>query len=185
MSKRVFRAVALGGMVVFIGVGALSVAGADARSFSARPLNGYEENMDISTVARGSFEATLSTDGTTLSYEVRFDGLEGTVTQSHIHFGKAATNGGISIWLCQTAAAPAPAGTNPPTCPESGAVTGEVDSSDVVGPNGQGIEPGAFDEIIAAMRAGHTYVNVHSTKWPGGEIRAQINTTRSSDDSSR
>ena len=174
MSKRVFRAVALGGMVVFIGVGALSVAGADARSFSARPLNGYEENMDISTVARGSFEATLSTDGTTLSYEVRFDGLEGTVTQSHIHFGKAATNGGISIWLCQTAAAPAPAGTTPPTCPASGTVTGEVDASDVVGPAGQGIEAGAFAEIVKAMRAGHAYVNVHSAKFPGGEIRAQI-----------
>ena len=24
------------------------------------------------------------------------------------------------------------------------------------------------------MRAGHAYANVHSTKWPGGEIRAQI-----------
>ena len=28
------------------------------------------------------------------------------------------------------------------------------------------------------MRAGHTYANVHSTKWPGGEIRAQINDRR-------
>jgi hypothetical protein len=38
---------------------------------------------------------------------------------------------------------------------------------------------GSFDELVAAMRAGHTYVNVHSTgadpAWPGGEIRAQIN----------
>ena len=38
---------------------------------------------------------------------------------------------------------------------------------------------GSFDELVAAMRAGHTYVNVHSTgadpEWPGGEIRAQIN----------
>ena len=39
---------------------------------------------------------------------------------------------------------------------------------------GQGIEPGNLAEILAAMRAGHAYANVHSTKWPGGEIRAQI-----------
>jgi hypothetical protein len=182
MSKRVFRAVALGGLVVFIGLSALSVAGADARSFSARPLNGYEENPDISTVARGSFEATLSSDGTTLAYELRFDGLEGNVTQSHIHFGKPAINGGISVWLCQTATNPAPT-EGIPQCPvPGGTVTGELTAADVVGPLGQGIEPGAFDEIIAAMRAGHAYVNVHSTKWPGGEIRAQINTTRASDD---
>lgn len=179
MSKRVFRAVALGGMVVFIGIGALSVAGADARSFSARALTGYQENPDISTVARGSFQAELSADGTTLSYVLRFDGLEGAVTQSHIHFGKVAVNGGVSMFLCGTAAFPGPAGT--PTCPESGTVTGELSAAAVLGPTTQGIEVGAFDEIIAAMRAGHAYVNVHSTKWPGGEIRAQISTIRASD----
>jgi hypothetical protein len=32
-----------------------------------------------------------------------------------------------------------------------------------------------FDDFAAALRSGHTYANVHSTKWPGGEVRAQIN----------
>ena len=35
-------------------------------------------------------------------------------------------------------------------------------------------EPARVDELVAALRGGHTYVNVHSSKWPGGEIRAQI-----------
>ena len=47
--------------------------------------------------------------------------------------------------------------------------------ADVVGPNGQGIEPGSFAEILRAMRAGHSYANIHTTRWPGGEIRGQIN----------
>ena len=50
----------------------------------------------------------------------------------------------------------------------------EIDATDVIGPEAQGIEPGAFAELIAAMRAGHTYANVHSSKWPTGEIRTQI-----------
>jgi hypothetical protein len=38
----------------------------------------------------------------------------------------------------------------------------------------QGLEPGEFDELVDAIRAGVTYVNVHTTKFPGGEIRGQI-----------
>jgi hypothetical protein len=54
-------------------------------------------------------------------------------------------------------------------------VTGTVIAADVIGPTAQGIPPGGFAEIIAAMRAGHTYANVHNSMFPGGEIRAQIN----------
>jgi hypothetical protein len=54
-------------------------------------------------------------------------------------------------------------------------VEGDVTPADVIGPNGQGIEPGSFQEILRAMRAGHSYVNIHTTRWPGGEIRGQIN----------
>jgi hypothetical protein len=50
-------------------------------------------------------------------------------------------------------------------------------AADVIGPTTQGIEPGAFAELVRAMRAGVTYTNVHSTKFPAGEIRGQINDT--------
>jgi len=53
-------------------------------------------------------------------------------------------------------------------------VSGELTAEDVVGPAPQGIAPTEFAEIIAAMRAGRAYVNVHSSKYGGGEIRAQI-----------
>ena len=38
----------------------------------------------------------------------------------------------------------------------------------------QGLNTGELDELILAIRAGATYANVHSTLWPGGEIRSQI-----------
>jgi hypothetical protein len=31
-----------------------------------------------------------------------------------------------------------------------------------------------FEELVAAFRAGKTYVNVHSSLYQGGEIRAQL-----------
>lgn len=177
MSKRVVRAVALGALVLVLGAGAYAVAGGDARNFRASPLSGFEENPDLSTTGRGSWSARLSSDGTTLNYTLRFSNLEGTVTQSHIHFGKRALNAGISMWLCGTATNPGPAGT--PPCPApGGTVSGELTAEDVVGPAAQGIDPGQFNEILAAMRAGHAYVNVHSSKYGGGEIRAQIRVVR-------
>jgi hypothetical protein len=45
----------------------------------------------------------------------------------------------------------------------------------VIGPAGQGIAAGEFSELVDALRAGRAYANVHSSKFPGGEIRGQIN----------
>jgi CHRD domain-containing protein len=61
-------------------------------------------------------------------------------------------------------------------------VTGTIRPSDVVGPTGQGIAAGEFEELVAAIRAGRAYANVHSAKFPGGEIRGQINDDDQRDD---
>ena len=45
----------------------------------------------------------------------------------------------------------------------------------MIGPSGQGIAPGEYAELLRAIRAGATYANVHTTKYPAGEIRAQLN----------
>jgi hypothetical protein len=39
----------------------------------------------------------------------------------------------------------------------------------------QGIDTGEYQELVRAIDAGKTYANIHSTTWPGGEIRAQLN----------
>ena len=175
MGKLALRGLALAVVIGLLGVGSYAIAGGGSDKFNGSPLTGYEENLDLSTPGSGSFEARLSKDGTTLAYELTFGELEGVVTQSHVHFGKTALNGGISFWLCETATNPSPSDTTP-ACPSpGGTVRGEVTAAEVIGPATHGIAPGEFAEILAAMRAGHAYANVHTTTRPGGEIRAQIN----------
>jgi hypothetical protein len=130
----------------------------------------------ISTKASGKFEATIDDKNDTIHYTLRYDNLEGTVTQAHIHFGQRHTTGGIVVWLCQTAAVPAPANVSAatPMCPASGSVSGTITPAQVLEAVGQGIAPGEFEEVVAAIRAGRAYANVHSSLFPPGEIRGQI-----------
>jgi CHRD domain len=148
-------------------------------SFRAK-LTGYEEAspLTLSTSATGKFKATLNSAGDRLSYTLRYSGpfnanpAGGTVTQSHIHFGARAINGGISAFLC-TNLGNGPAGT--PACPTpSGTVSGTITAAQVIGPAGQGIQPGEFAELVKALRVGAAYANVHTTTFPAGEIRGQI-----------
>jgi len=172
MGKLALRGLVLAAVIALLGVGSYAIAGSNTNNFKGDPMLGYAENPDVSTVASGSFDAKLSSNGSSLHYVLSYQGLEGAVTQAHVHFGKTAVNGGISYFLCSNLPGPPP-GT--PPCPPAGTVEGDVEPIDVIGPVGQGIELGNLPEIIDAMRAGHAYANVHTTKWPGGEIRAQIN----------
>jgi hypothetical protein len=162
----VFAAVVLGGLLL---VASMAVAEGGKKNLKADELSGYQENPDVSSTSTGSFTATIDDDAQTIGYELSYSALEGgNALFAHIHFGKRAVNGGVSAFLC--------GGGDKPACPATdGTVTGVLDVADIIGPAGQGIEAASFSELVSAMRAGHTYVNVHTPRWPGGEIRAQIN----------
>ncbi len=166
----VVAAIVLGGVLV---VASLAIGAGGKKNLKSGELIGYEENPDISTRASGAFKLTLDDEARTIAYELAYRDLESNVSQAHIHFGKRAVNGGISVFLCSNLGN-GPAGT--PACPlQSGTVSRTVGVAEIIGPGGQGIAAGEFDELAAAMRAGATYANVHSATFPGGEIRAQIN----------
>jgi CHRD domain len=130
----------------------------------------------VSTRASGSFRAEIDDRARAIDYELSYEGLEGTVTQAHIHFGQRHTVGGIVVWLCQTAGTPAPAAVaaDTPICPPSGTVRGTIRPNQVIDVAGQGIAAGEFDELLRAIRSGTTYANVHSTLFPPGEIRGHL-----------
>ena len=131
----------------------------------------------VSTAGRGTFKTTIDEAAQSIRYELSYEALEGTVTQAHIHFGQYHTVGGIVVWLCQTAAAPAPAAVASltPACPSpQGTVEGTIGPRQVLAAAGQGIDAGEFEALVRAIRAGATYANVHSTLFAPGEIRGQI-----------
>jgi hypothetical protein len=136
-------------------------------------LSGYHETpLTLSTSGAGRFFATINDRTQEITYRLSYSELVGTVTQAHIHLGGSAMTGGVSVFLC-TNLGNGPAGTQ--VCPPAPAtVTGTLHAVDVIGPAAQGITAGEFAELSKAIRAGATYVNVHSTTYPGGEIRAQL-----------
>lgn len=136
-------------------------------------LKGYQEVPAVSTTATGRFKAKIDEKAGTIKYELSYGGLEGDVRQAHIHLAQRGFNGGIMVWLCQTSFNVDPTGMSP-TCLQSGTVSGTIQSTSVIGPAGQGIAPGEFAEVVAAIRAGVAYANVHSSKFPGGELRGQL-----------
>jgi hypothetical protein len=141
-------------------------------------LIGYDEVPAVSTAGNGTFKARIDRATGEVDYEFSYEGLQGTVTQAHIHFGQRGVNGGIAVWLCQSTTNPAPAAvaaTTPVCTSPAGLFHGRITAAGVVGPGGtQQLGAGELHELVAALRAGVAYTNVHTTLSPGGEIRGQI-----------
>jgi hypothetical protein len=96
--------------------------------------------------ATGSFTATLVKLGTTgtVAWRLRFSKLTGRAIAAHIHVGRIGRAGPVAVALC--------------------------------GPcrNGQRGTANLTAATLAALQAGRGYVNIHTPKNPGGEIRGQI-----------
>jgi CHRD domain len=152
--------------------GAVALGGGSNSHFRAS-LDGYQEVPSKSTVARGTFRARL--DDGVIRYTLSYRNLETPALFAHIHFAQRHVNGGVIAFLC--------GGGDKPACPATtGTVRGVIDAGDIVGPGpnpmnpaaDQGIEPGSFREAVRALRAGAVYANVHSERFPSGELRGQV-----------
>lgn len=149
----------------------VAASGVDAappeqRNFRAS-LSGSQEVADppVETAARGQSTFRLSADGTELHYRVIVANIDN-VNMAHIHLAPAGANGPVVAWLY-------PAGP-PPILIEGRTngilATGVITSESLRGP----LLNQSLDDLVAELRAGNAYVNVHTTQFPAGEIRGQI-----------
>jgi len=106
--------------------------------------------------------ATLVNDGTTTTYTVTANGLTGPVAASHIHLiTNPGTAGGVIVPFPSAAGQPANGARITGTFTEANIAAG------VGAPQGQKL---TYDQLMAALRAGNVYANVHTGTHGGGEI---------------
>src|SRR5713226_6870305 len=131
-------------------------------------LDAFQETPPKFAIGRGHFVARLTEDGTALEFRLVYSGLTGKANVAHIHSEHFGIAGSVFIFLC--------GGGGKPACPDGtdGEVTGTITAADVMALPAQGLDAGDPESALRAIRSGSTYANVHTTRFPAGEIRGQI-----------
>jgi hypothetical protein len=154
-------------LTMLVATGVAYASPAASRNFNA-PLSGGEEVPSVDTNARGVATFQLSRDGTELSYKLIVANIQN-VTQAHIHCGAAGANGPVVAFLF---------GLNPAGVTVNGILAeGTITAANVIPRPDSPACPGGvanFDDLLAKIQSGDTYVNVHTVSYPAGEIRGQI-----------
>ncbi len=113
-------------------------------------LDGARERPNP-VVTDGVGMGTFTLQNNILSFEIDYAGLSAPVTAAHIH-GPATTEQAAGVILGLI-----------PEFGSAGGTEGTISGSVAIS-----------DELVDRMAAGLTYVNIHSTSHPAGEIRGQV-----------
>lgn len=128
-------------------------------------LSGDEEVPPTETRARGTAHFQLKPNGDGLSFKLVVANIMN-VTMAHIHLAPAGQNGGVVVWLYPSA---------PPAQLIPGRFNGVLAHRTITEDNLVGALAGEpLSALIDEIQAGNAYVNVHTSQYPGGEIRGQI-----------
>ena len=125
-------------------------------TFSAT-LSGTKEVPQVNTIGSGTARFTVKNDST-IVYEVSLQGVPH-VTGAHIHLGPPGAAGEAVATLVR--------GGDP-----GGKFSGTITTKDLHG--------ATMSQLMAAMKSGSAYVNVHTTTHPDGEVRGEIQPAESS-----
>jgi CHRD domain-containing protein len=179
------RIITVGAAVIALAASGVAFSDDGNGKFS-EVLSGLKEAPQIVlTTGTGTFEATISKDGSEIAYVLTFENLKSDARQAHIHLGWPQSNGNIVLWLCDSDGPGLPASpvASTPLCSQnsapgdikSGRVEGTLTAADLVAVPANGIAGSAdFGNVVAAIRSGLTYVNVHTANIGAGEIRSQL-----------
>ena len=148
-------------------LGEVEVASLDANGSTrfVASLSGAEEVPPATTRARGVATFALDASGDALAYRLIVANIEN-VTMAHIHLAPAGVNGPVVAWLYPDGPPPQPI----PGRSQGVLAEGVITDADLVGP----LAGQTLDDLLERFAEGNAYVNVHTSQFPGGEVRGQI-----------
>ena len=142
-------------------------------SFHVR-LVGAQQNPSVTTDAFGRADVRLIDDGIAVQFRVTVCNIAN-VTMAHIHVGASGKNGPVILFLYHMHD---PLFSSAHGCEILS--SGTLHPSDLIPSASNGINN--WTDFVNALVAGNTYVNVHTSVNPGGEIRGQLVTHLETDD---
>lgn len=129
-------------------------------------LSGSNEVPARDTDATGQGIIRISKDELSIYYKIIVANVQTNITVSHLHLAPAGSNGGVVVDLLKISDFP------PNT---SAPVNGILAEGTITASNLSGALSGRpLSELISAIKAGNIYFNVHTTTFPGGELRGQL-----------
>ena len=124
-------------------------------------LSGANERPPASTPGLGVATVTLNDTEDMFSYAISFENLLTAATVAHIHFGLITSTGPVIFDFTSLL----PKAT-------AGSFSGTLVATDLIPRPAVGIN--TFPDAVNAFKQGNTYVNIHTTTFPAGEIRGQL-----------
>ena len=119
-------------------------------------LDPGQEVQAVVSDGEGEAEFTLRRDK--VRFKLEWDDLTSSAVAAHIHCAPAGSNGDVGVTLLA----------------ETKGTDGKVKGSFRAPDAGNACGWLTLSDVLAAMVTGNAYVNVHTTNFPGGEIRGQI-----------
>jgi hypothetical protein len=145
--KKLVSLVALGVTALILSAVASGGTHATKMNFTAVLSGGQEIPKPVGVPSGATGKFTASVTGTKITWKLTFSHLTGPASAAHIHAGKKGVAGAVIVPLCGP-------------CKTTTSGSGKLTSAQ-----------------LKAMKAGTTYVNVHTAKNPNGEIRGQVTMT--------
>ncbi len=151
-----------------------SFADYGSRLSSKTVLTDEAEVQDPAVVSDGFANAviTINRKFRRATVRVTFTNLEGNVTRLHLHCAPAGANGPIALGLVDLVGV---AFDNSETITlDANTITGRIRNNQF--PTGAANNCGIYNlhDLAAAIDAGQIYWNLHTTAFPAGELRGQV-----------